>query len=103
MNCQADVELTTEDGIVLWIKDNMVTSIWSDNGSTLIPLSVYEEFGLDGVRGKKFCSMCFAEVVSERPHRHFAGLYCDVCWETYKKENSRKCLICGRPEWSCTC
>lgn len=106
MNSVADVSYTTDDGIVLWIKDNNVVEMWKDDGQTRIPSStlVNRSIGeaLELVRSHKLCSIC-GDVVDRLAGSHMAGKFCHTCWEEYKSSHSDICSMCHRPYYECVC
>lgn len=117
MNKEADFDYKTHDGIVLWIKDEVVETCWTNSGQTSVPIRHIKQYVpllspigvirfLRSLMVKKevFCSDC-GKIISERDvaGSHFAGRYCKECWEDYKEKNSRRCLMCGRPMYECCC
>lgn len=110
----------TDGDIVLWIKDPVddtdikIVGAWFQDGRESIPLSALDrEMSIEDTiiflkKFKKdsfwFCSNC-GKVLKENDidHKHFAGNYCKECSEKYRKENNRKCRMCGKPEHSCYC
>ena len=102
-------EYSYNDNLVLWLSDDsIITSMWRNKGSTAInkykKIIITKEL-LQDIKtniDKLFCSSCNKEL-SEYAGRHFAGVYCSNCWENYKKENSRRCGICGAPLYECCC
>ena len=117
MNLSADFDYTTHDGIVLWIKDGAVTSAWHRCGQIavetehmkqyvplLAPTGVIEMLRHMDKRNEVFCSNCGKVIhISKIAGSHFAGIWCDGCWEDYKKANGEKCLKCGSPRYKCCC
>jgi len=56
------------------------------------------------VEHKVRCTMCEDKKdASEIVGSHFAAKFCSACWPEYKSHNGRKCYICYRPMWQCTC
>lgn len=54
--------------------------------------------------GDFFCSGCDKTFPKgTETGRHFAGKYCNPCWEVYKKKNYRVCLKCKCPLYECYC
>jgi len=49
------------------------------------------------------CSTCKKELPNPPVGRHFAGTYCKVCWEIFKRKNSRTCNRCRKPMYECYC
>ncbi len=49
------------------------------------------------------CSMCNCIIDKENHFYHYDFRFCDKCAKEYKKMHSRKCKICGKPEWECVC
>jgi len=49
------------------------------------------------------CYRCQHENPSPGAGRHFAGIFCQKCWEVYKTKNSRTCGKCRSPIWKCCC
>lgn len=69
------------------------------------PLFVATLFGLIKFSQEDLyvCAGCEKEFKNPPSGRYFAGTYCDTCWETYKKKNSRVCGKCRRPMYECFC
>jgi len=97
------------NNMVIWLSDDgRITSMWRDKGSVainkyytqLVTKELLQEIKAN--IDKLFCSCCNKEV-SEYAGRHFAGVYCEECWENYKKENSRRCGLCNSPLYECCC
>jgi len=95
-------------GIVVFIKDEKIRTAWKDNGSTSINLKIYDCSDVFGTikkmindKDKVLCSQCGCECSKNK--RHFASIFCEKCWEEYKKENTKICGICKNPYWKCTC
>ena len=93
--------------VVVWMNDGVITDVWVDNGSTVVPMKVFEGKSLPELyalleQHKYFCSNC-AKKIKKPFFRHFAGIRCKDCAESYKKNNARSCGLCGRPLWDCTC
>lgn len=99
--------------ITVWIKDDMVSSAWFDDGRTSIPESVCKGRKIEDVilflldvreQGKILCSDCGKMITKEEvKHSHFAGNFCSKCAERYKKQNSGECGLCGKPYYECEC
>lgn len=49
------------------------------------------------------CSRCGTEINKDDAAQHFAGRYCDFCWEEYKDEHDWICKMCGQPAYRCHC
>ena len=99
----------SDGDIVVWIKDEKINHAWKDNGSTLIPLSIVEDLGIVAaikklikLKDKTFCVSCSLEI-NGKPNRHFAGVYCNTCWEKYRSNNKSICSICRKPYYECHC
>lgn len=52
--------------------------------------------------GLYICSSC-DKFIETNYLRHFAGIYCDVCWKRHQKENSGTCGLCRKPYYECCC
>ena len=105
-----------EDGeIVIWCSDEpagKVNCAWLRNGQMALPSdSVFEKPFLEVIC---LCETLVAEKLvpckcgkllkkEEVGGSHFAGYFCKDCWAEYKKKYSRRCGICGSPEYSCCC
>lgn len=118
MGLEVDYNYDTPDGITLWIKDFKVTNVWINNGATSVTFNTIKKYvpDLNPIKvinwirqelinkNKRTCSMCGKIIhISDIAGSHFAGQYCNKCWEIYKNNNSRRCYICGSPQYECVC
>jgi len=83
-------------------------TIWWYNGNWSVPTKKFQDKKPEEVAAyldeHRICSDCGEELPNnEVAGKHFAGHYCAACWEKYKARNSRRCGICGRPLYICTC
>jgi len=103
-----------EGEIVIWTDPEpleKVKHMWLHGGQLAVPLppeglafDAAVEMGRAAVEGGYFwCNTCKKRIYPGEAHSHFAGRYCDVCWDDYKIKNARKCRICGQPLYSCCC
>ena len=107
MNDSSDYSFETHDGIVLWIKDFKVDSIWVEGGSRSIPMEIFTGKSpiviIESLREfDKYCTVCHDKVL-EFSHTHFGGAYCKSCSTKYKDAYSSKCLLCRSPRYECCC
>lgn len=99
--------LYTYDGLVIWINnDNRVYNAW-DHGRTLPKSFLKDKDACDIIsdirsNGSMLCTHCGCRV-EKFAGSHFAGYFCDKCWNEYKINNSGKCGMCGSPRWECVC
>jgi len=115
-----DVEIRTPEEFVLWLKlpkdENekaIVECAWMNDGRTVVRSESITGKPIDEVlellyrlhdEHKYLCISCGKEVdANKNTKRHFAGVYCEKCWEEYKKRNSWKCPKCGNPAYMCYC
>jgi len=117
-----DYRLDTDDGITLWIKETAsggrkIYNAWVDDGGTSVPESVYDSASggdeiIEVIRnirsvvhdGKRWCTSC-GDILEddEVAGTHFAGVFCDECWEDYKEGNNGMCGLCGKKRYECVC
>ena len=110
MNAIADYDYTTHDGITIWIKDLKVTQMWVQHKyyQNAIHDSIFKDKtpveAINYIRTFQgnLCTFC-GEHMTEIKHKHFAGIYCDKCWEEHKARNSGTCSICHKHYYECTC
>jgi len=113
----AHTELRTKDGIILWIRfegENppKIVAAWIDEGNIAVFNAVKNktpELAISMLRAAiqhktTFCSTCGKSLKKDEiAGVRFAGVFCERCWEEYKKQNSTICSICGKPLYECYC
>jgi len=113
----AHTELRTKDGIVLWIhfegeSPSRIVAAWTDKGNIAVsnvvknktPERAISFLRLAMQEGLTFCSTCGKSLKKDEiAEVRFAGVFCERCWEEYKKQNSTICSICGKPLYECCC
>lgn len=100
------------ENIILWTEGTKISNLWFDNGSRTINKwngcfvnentipKILEAYKSD----LHCCCVCNTFLKSEDVAGiHFAGDYCKLCWDEYKKDNSRKCGLCNSPMYECCC
>jgi hypothetical protein len=110
-------KLKYPNGIVLFVdvENEEVKHAWINEGNLNIDILLSLEetpkspedflnYVIDNVisKDKVVCSGC-GIITNKISGKHFAGVYCEKCFEEFKIENSSKCLICGKPLYKCTC
>lgn len=102
----------TKGGIVIWANElGIITEAWLNKGNITVPTKAYygltpDQFFTKAERlvEKNQCWCCECGKIIDRDSAyHFAGHFCNKCWEEYKKKNSRRCGICGVPLYRCSC
>ena len=101
-----------KDRIVIWTYGIIIEQVWFNSGSRSMPYwngkfcnenvlnDIIKHYDNDSYC---CCSCCKLIKKEEVIGSHFAGSYCAECWEKYKKENSRRCRLCGSPLYECCC
>lgn len=94
---------------IIWIKDEKVKCAWCEDGRTALYVSDLQDWDIFSAvmetvnRAKKtHCSEC-GKVIGHYYGQHFAGRFCNECWERYKRVNWNKCGMCNKPLYKCAC
>lgn len=105
--------------IIVWYNNTgELDCIYVDDGATAVPITeemkarkddfealVHYIQSLNVGRKKENYMCCVCGRIFPNPPQltHFAGLYCRECAEEYKRNNSQRCLLCGKPYYLCVC
>jgi hypothetical protein len=112
MRTRDQVYYFKKDKIILWVKlidkELVVKDLWYNSGTKACPTFdgriLTEEIlnEIEEKENKKICSDCGKEV-EEYAGSHFAGHYCEKCWDIYKKKHNGNCSLCGKFYYECCC
>jgi hypothetical protein len=96
----------TDDGMTIYKTDgpHKISSIDTFENEVL-PLFMESLYDLIkfAQRGTYCCSGCGKEKDVPPVGRHFAGVYCKPCYESYKRKHSGRCLKCKDYRYRCCC
>jgi hypothetical protein len=92
----------------LFKPDGTYWQIWWANGTWGVPAEKFQGKSPEEVAAyldeHRVCSDCGEELPNNKAAgEHFAGHYCETCWEKYKAMNNRRCGLCGQPLYCCNC
>lgn len=98
--------------------DDFDYCIWVDNGGTIWRMGeegdrkirngdieeMFDEIYEKRSNGIEKCSVCCDEFDKDDiVGRKFASIFCEDCWEKFKKNNSSTCSKCGKKMYNCHC